>query len=415
MNSKKLPIIQKSNCLIEARYKLNIAEQRLILFIIANLSTVKETVDGVTYDDFLTHYTINVSDVAKMFELELNSNLYEQVQDAAKGLVGKRLDLSKNGRETYTTWLSFADYINGQGTISVEFHYSLKPYLFQLKSHFTQYDLRNIVSFKSQYSIRLYELLKMDAFKESNGQFEKTFEIDELRLIFGLEKKDYPFFADFKRWAITPAINEVSKTDLNIIDVNYGKTGRKVTSITFVVKIRLVTPTQALEEKSDSHPVIDALIALGFSPEVAKAAKTKHGIKRLERNIAYTLMKEKAGIAKDVPAYLKSSITEDWGAAWEAEQAKKATTEKQKTVAKLEVKATTEKATQDKKARYQKAFNDFLLLPENQQEELKQVFFEQSDLTISAKIKAAQSKGIDIFTSPLVASPFKVFLIERGF
>jgi hypothetical protein len=80
-------------------------------------------------------------------------------------------------------------------------------------------------------------------------------------------------------------MREVSKTDLNIIEVKYGKTGRKVTSITFVVMIRSVIPTQALE-KPDNHPVIDSLIALGFSLEVAKAAKTKHGIKRLERNIA---------------------------------------------------------------------------------------------------------------------------------
>lgn len=416
MNSNKLPIIQKSNCLIEARYKLNIAEQRLILFIIANLSTFKNTVDGTVFDDFLTYYTINVSDIAKMFELELNSNLYEQIQDAAKGLVGKRLDLSKNGRETYTTWLSFADYINGHGAISVEFHYSLKPYLFQLKSHFTQYDLRNIVSFKSQYSIRLYELLKMDAFKESNGQFEKTFEIDELRLIFGLEKKELAFFADFKRRAIEPAINEVSKTDLNITDVQYGKDGRKVTSITFVVKIR-ATPTQAIEEKekSDNHPVIDSLIALGFSPEVAKAIKTKHGIKRLERNIAYTLMKEKAGIVKDVPAYLKNAITEDWGGAWETEQAKKATVKKQKSSDLEDAKSSTKKADLDKKARYQAAFDAFLLLPENEQNDLKAAFFNTADSTIQAKIKTAQNKKTDMFASPLVLSPFRFFLISNGF
>jgi plasmid replication initiation protein len=255
----------------------------------------------------------------------------------------------------------------------------------------------------------------MDAFKANNGQFEKTFKIDELRLLFGIEKNEYPLFGDFKRWAIDPAINEIlTKTDLNIIDVKYGKDGRKVTSIAFVVKIR-PTPTQSLEEKSDNHPVIDSLIALGFSPDVAATMKTKHGIKRLERNIAYTLMKEKAGIAKDVPAYLKSAITEDWGAAWEAEQAKKAAVKKQQVKLEQVKKTETEKATQDKKARFQKAFNDFLLLPENKQEELKQAFFEKSDSTIKAQIKNAQNKQTDIFTSPLVSSPFKVFLIERGF
>ena len=78
-------------------------------------------------------------------------------------------------------------------------------------------------------------------------------------------------------------------------------------------------------------------------------------------------------------------------------------------------KTAAEKATQDKKARYQKVFNAFLLLSENQQEELKQAFFETANLTVTGKIKEAQRKGMDIFTSPLVSSPFKVFLVERGF
>jgi hypothetical protein len=78
-------------------------------------------------------------------------------------------------------------------------------------------------------------------------------------------------------------------------------------------------------------------------------------------------------------------------------------------------KTTAEQAAQDKKARFQKAFNDFLLLPENTQEELKQAFFEKSDLVIKSQIKDAQRKGIDIFTSPLISSPFKVFLVKNGF
>jgi len=56
-----------------------------------------------------------------------------------------------------------------------------------------------------------------------------------------------------------------------------------------------------------------------------------------------------------------------------------------------------------------------LLLPENKQEELKQAFFEKTDSVVKAQIKDAQKKGIDIFTSPLVSSPFKVFLVENEF
>lgn len=167
----------------------------------------------------------------------------------------------------------------------------------------------------------------MDAFKAKNGQFEKAFKIEELRSLFGLEKTDYPLFADLKRRAFEPAINEIGKTDLNIIETKYGKTGRKVTSVSFVVMIRSISPAETLPtepEPTENHPVIDSLISLGFSPKAAEAAKKKHGIAKLGRNIAYTLMQDKAGAVQNVPAYLKSAITEDWGAGWD-EQAPKAT------------------------------------------------------------------------------------------
>jgi plasmid replication initiation protein len=407
MNTNNLPVIRKSNELIEARYKLSIAEQRLIILILSQISP---------NDEDFKDYEIHVSDFAQMFGLDLVSSLYEQVANAAESLIGQKIYLRKGNNVQVMAWLSYICYEVGEGTVSMRFDMALKPYLLQLKSHFTQYDLNSIVSFKSQYTIRLYELLKMDAYKVRNGQFEKTFIIDELRLLFGLEKNDYPLFADLKRRAIDPSISEIStKTDLNILNVEYSKTGRKVTSVRFVVHPVTITKSIEKEKRDNHHPVIHSLTSLGFSPEVAKAAKAKHGIKRLERNIAYALMKEKAGNVKDLPAYLKSAISEDWGAAWEVEQAKKATIEKQKTAVKQEIKATAEKATQDKKARYQQSFNEFLLLPEIQKEELKQAFFETADLTVTAKIKEAQRKGIDIFTSPLVSCPFKVFLFDRGF
>jgi plasmid replication initiation protein len=408
MNTNNLPVIRKSNDLIESRYKLSVIEQRLIILLLAEISPSDE--------DF-KDYEITVASFARMFRLESTNSLYEKVQKAANSLVGQKITVRKGKKIEVMSWLSYICYNEGDGVVFLRFDKALKPYLLQLKSHFTQYDLKNIVSFKGQYSIRLYELLKEDAYKAINGQFKKTLIIEELRLIFGLEKTEYPLFGDLKRWAIDPAINEIStKTDLNIIDVVYGKTGKKVTSIAFTVKTS-ATPTQAIESKetADNHPVIDSLVSLGFSPEAAKTAKNKHGIKRIVRNISYSQMKEKAGDVKDFPAYLKSAIAEDWAAGWEVEQAKKANIEKQKAAVVKETKATKEKATQDKKELYQAAFNKFLLLPDIEQNELKQSFFAAADSTITAKIKEAQKQGIDIFTSPFVVSPFKVFLVERGF
>jgi plasmid replication initiation protein len=416
--SNKPQVIRKSNELIEARYKLSIAEQRLVLLLASEISPD---------DENFKSYQIRVTDFAKMFGLENCKAMYKEVQKAAKELVGKRIGLSKNGKEIYTTWLSYVEYVDDSGIINLEFHSALKPYFLQLKSHFTQYHLHHIVDFKSQYSVRLYELLKMDAYKAKKGQFEKFFEVLELRLVFGVGETDYPLFANFRDKVIQSATREISdKTDLYINEVKYGKTGRKITNVTFIVMVRskdesplrpanLLTESLPAEKESENHPIIDSLVSLGFSLEIAKKYKNKHGVKKIERNIAYTLAKNQERRISDVPSYLNKAIENDYGNAWEIKLKKDNEEKKQQHQLEQARKIAAEKATQDKKARYQKAFNDFLLLPENQQEELKQAFFEKANLTITGKIKEAQRKGIDIFTSPLVFSPFKVFLVERGF
>jgi plasmid replication initiation protein len=228
-SDNKQIIIRKSNELIEARYKLSVAEQRLIFLLASQISLDDK--------DFKS-YQVRVSDFVRMFSLESCNAMYKEVQKAAKELVCKRLDLSKDGKEIYTTWLSYVEYVNGSGVINLEFHSSLKPYLLQLQSHFTQYNLNHVINFTSQYSIRFYELLKMEAFKAKNGQFSRFFEMDDLRLILWLEKNEYPLFADFRKWVIEPAVKEINeKTDLNIEKVQYGKTGRKITNVTFTVVI----------------------------------------------------------------------------------------------------------------------------------------------------------------------------------
>jgi hypothetical protein len=83
-----------------------------------------------------------------------------------------------------------------------------------------------------------------------------------------------------------------------INEVRYGKTGRKITNVTFLVEVLSKDQTNSLiedikqEKENDNHPVIDSLVSLGFSPEIAKKYKNKHGVKKIERNIAYTLAKK---------------------------------------------------------------------------------------------------------------------------
>ena len=57
-------------------------------------------------------------------------------------------------------WFSSVRYNSNRGTLLVDFHPDLKPYLLQLQGYFTQYENKNIQRFKCVHSLRFYEFLK---------------------------------------------------------------------------------------------------------------------------------------------------------------------------------------------------------------------------------------------------------------
>jgi plasmid replication initiation protein len=415
-----IQIVRKSNELIEARYKLSIVEQRLILLLASEISPDDE--------DFKS-YQIKVTDFAKMFSLENCNSMYKEVQKAAKELVGKRLDLSKNSKEMYTTWLSYVEYIDGSGVVNLEFHSSLKPYFLQLKGHYTQYHLNHVMNFKSQYSIRLYELLKMNAFKANkNRQFERNFEINEFRSFLGIEEKEYILFSNLKNRVIQSTTSEISDiTDLFIVDIKYGKTGRKVTNITFIVEVRsenetklqqanLYTEDIKPENDSKNHPVVDSLVSLGFSLEIAKKYKNKYTIKQIERNIAYTLAKKQEGVVKDVPAYLNKAIEADMGGAWDLEH-KKTVAKKQELLKAEELKKAEEKKRKKMiEEQYKAVLNCFYALPDGVQTMTKQNFllnYEKGSF-VSKEWAKAENENKNPLEKLLIKGTFIQFLIEKN-
>lgn len=307
-------IIRKSNELIEARYRLSLGEQRLVLLLTTEISP---------NDEDFKEYELKVSQFVEMFDLDADKRIYERVEQAAEQLLGRIIALKDGPEVEKTTWLSYVRYVKGSGTVKIRFDKSLRPYLLQLKGRFTQYNLSHVVNFKSQYSIRLYELLKMDAYKAKKGVIEKTIMLKELREILGIGKKEYSAFDNLRRRVIEPAVREISEqTDIAIAELAYLRTGRKVTGLTFHVQTGLSTKAKILEIEEETlpapiqHPIVERLINLGFAIETARRYKTKYGIKHLERNIAYALAKQQEGLVKDFPAYLNKAITEDMGGAW---------------------------------------------------------------------------------------------------
>jgi plasmid replication initiation protein len=373
--------IRKHNDLIEAKYQLpNLQEQRVIIMLLAQIKPNDEDFKG---------YRIAITDFAKLVGLRVDG-VYEELEKALKNLMTRVISIKKGKSFLLMNWLSSAEYIHGSGYVELAFDPKLKPYLLQLQDHFTQYKLDKVLHFKSIYSIRLYELLKKDSFKVKNGIFNVFFEYEELREKFGIGKKEYLLFANFKMKTIEVATREISdKTDLFIIDVKYGKTGRKITNITFCVGVRSENETKLREDnlrledikkdKNENHPVIDSLVDLGFSLEIAKTYKNKYGVKQIERNIAYTLAKKQAGEVKNLPAYLSKAIESDWGNGWEKEHLKEE--EKKKKIALAEEQKKKEEAQKSEKnaKENEMIINNFFLLELEQRTEIFKAFLSIED------------------------------------
>ncbi|MCK5684088.1 replication initiation protein, partial [bacterium] len=216
LNEKNLVV--KSNALIESKSSLTATEQKIVLCLISMISPEDE--------DFCK-YILKISDFMDIAGIKDKSS-YRRIQNATETLMKKILKIKQPNSILFVAWLSSVKYLTGEGLVELEFSPELKPYLLNLKSHFTQYQLANVMKLKSFYSIRIYELLKQ--YESFNV---RTFEIKELREWLGIAENKYKKYNDFKKKVLLVATNEITqKTDL-VTSFEEIKLQRKITRIKF--------------------------------------------------------------------------------------------------------------------------------------------------------------------------------------
>ena len=205
-----------------ASYDLSLEEQKIIL----TLASMVQPED----EDFKP-YKFRISDFMELLGVEDKSK-YTQIPKLTKELMKKVFEIHEGNKLIQTAWLSGAVYEKGSGEVELTFSSYLKPYMLQLRSMFTQYKLANILSMKSKYSPRIYEILKCNEFKKQ-GFIE--IEIEDLRKL--IKAYDvYPKYNDFKRHVIERSKKELNKISDICFEFEEIKTGRKVTSLKFHIK-----------------------------------------------------------------------------------------------------------------------------------------------------------------------------------
>jgi len=211
-------LIVKHNDFIEGRFHLDLTQAKII----AKLSSIIQKDDK----DFKL-YIFQAKNLLE--ELKMGVNNYDNLKKSVDSLVDKTIQLGKPDSTLTISLLSSAEYFK-DGRIEIEFSPKLKPYLLQLKENFTKYQLENVLSLSSFYAIRIYELCK-----QYEKIKERMIEVEKLKEILKIQDK-YKKYNHFKEKVLEIAKREINeKTDINI-SFEEIKTGRKVTSIKFLIE-----------------------------------------------------------------------------------------------------------------------------------------------------------------------------------
>jgi plasmid replication initiation protein len=296
----------KSNSLIEARYRLSLQESQLILWLLMQIQPDDE--------DFKPH-RLEITEFARIMRVEAG-NRYQELRKITKRLMQRIMEIYKpeEGNLIQIAWLSSATYETKKGYVLLTFDPSLKPYLLQLKSHFTKINIADTLKLKSIYAVRIFELLLQYA---SVGKREIS--IKDLRSYCGVEDSEYQLYADLKRKVIQKALTEINRKTEYEINYKEIKESRKVVAIEWTIKKKSSldklqeTQTKALIRESRFElALVERLIEYGFGKIIAKRLITNHGEALINNALKAVDLQVEKGMVKNGKAMLQTAIKEQW-------------------------------------------------------------------------------------------------------
>lgn len=223
--------VVKNNSLITARYKLSLAEQRLILTLMSKIKADDKT---------LMEYELDIQDFFELLGMSSDKN-HAALKNTCKELAGRVVSIDTGNGFIAYSWLHHVEYLEKQGRVILQLHEYLKPFLLWAKENvYTKYTLGMALSFTSAYTIRVYELMK-----QYENLRQREISIKDFKLMLGITGSEYKQYANLKEKIIEKSINEINdKSDL-LVTYKEIKDARKVVALSFTLK----------ENWQNTHPV----------------------------------------------------------------------------------------------------------------------------------------------------------------
>lgn len=220
---------QHWNITFARQKKVSIYAKRIMALVLGQIRDSDE--------DFLPFYRFHVNEVSNTGED--NTAIYRNVKNAFNELTDLKWlieDLDKK-KFAYRHLLNTSDARCGysEGYITVVLNPLLKEFFIAM-SHYSTYELKHYMGFKSWYSMRLFELLS--AFRDTGSW---TVSIPKYRELMDCVDK-YPKTPDLLKYTLQEPLEELEETDfafeyVELFDQNHLGRGRKpVVALEFTLK-----------------------------------------------------------------------------------------------------------------------------------------------------------------------------------
>lgn len=282
-NNRQIARIE-NRFIFNAQYKLSPREQKLILFLIANMDPKKQ--------ERFHEQTVTIREFEKMLKADGKKwgGLYTEVRDITKRIRSKGIEFDTNimvdGHRFpgYINWFqSVTPMENDLGEVCIKFLFSedLKPYLINL-NQYARINYTEAAMLKSSFSIRMFQIFKAHRGKMQGHEksSELVYTLVELKKLLGIADK-YPDFRNFRRRVlniIEREINEHTTIELEKIG-SIRNSKRQIVKLVFTFSDKQEGSEEGHSNFKDFVPMAAELDQLTFAQERAYKMLLKFGVK----------------------------------------------------------------------------------------------------------------------------------------
>ena len=225
-NTERIEIIQ-SYIVTTARYDFNVYEKRVLYRIIEMIQFVlngkklnqRYRIDKTLFDLYNVEMPIKA-----LLNGERDEN-YIRIKNALMSMSRKIFQYEDEKEWRAIPLILLPKIQKYESTVKFRLHEDIYIALLNFSKGYKKYELKTAFEFDSNYAMRFYELF-------SYQRTPLTYSVEELKTMFGVEKK-YKLTADFIRWVIVPAQDELNEKSPYSFEYTTLKKGRKINAIKF--------------------------------------------------------------------------------------------------------------------------------------------------------------------------------------